>query len=108
MAQSRFRLPRRFAAFAVAFAILTLVLIPLMDARIAVLLAFDAAALTFLASLVPLRNDEPKAMRREAACNDVAGPVLLAPNAVVAGVVLAKVALELGQKGRPQAPPSRW
>ena len=103
-ARSRpFHLPRRFALFALAFAVLASLLVALLpDGRVAVLAAFDAAALAFLLSLAPLWREPAGAIAGRAARDDPSGAVLLALNALVAGVVLATVALELGQRGRPE------
>lgn len=61
------------------------------------MLAFDAAALVFLAACVPLLRDaDAAAMRRSAAANDANRVMLLAISAVVVLAVLAAVARELG------------
>ena len=67
-----------------------------------VMVAFDAGALTFLVSCVPLFRHRPSEMRQSAQRNDANRGFLLLIAAVVTGVILIAVASELAQKGRPQ------
>ncbi|WP_296679135.1 DUF1345 domain-containing protein [Novosphingobium sp.] len=61
-------------------------------------LAFDGAALVFLASLWPvLRSGEPAAMRRHAAENDANRPLVLLITTTVTLVVMAAISGELKQ-----------
>jgi uncharacterized membrane protein len=66
--------------------------------------AFDAAALVFFVLISPLLNDRPDEMRQSAEKNDANRAVLLLVTAIVSGVVLAAVASELGQTGKPKPP----
>ncbi len=66
------------------------------DARDALALAFDTAALAFLASLVPiLRDDKVAEIRAHAAENDANRAVVLIVTTVVAFVVMTAIAGEL-------------
>jgi uncharacterized membrane protein len=67
-----------------------------------VMVAFDAAALAFLLSCVPLFRHEPRQMRESARRNDTNRGYLLLIAAVVTGVILVVVGSELAHKGRPQ------
>ncbi len=67
-----------------------------------VMVAFDAGALAFLISCVPLFRHGAPEMRQSAQRNDANRGILLLIAAVVTGVILVAVASELAQKGRPQ------
>lgn len=67
-----------------------------------VMLAFDAAAIAFLISCVPLFRHGAPEMRQSAQRNDANRGFLLLIAAVVTGVILVAVGSELAQKGRPQ------
>jgi uncharacterized membrane protein len=67
-----------------------------------VMVAFDAAALAFLISCVPLFRHEPWQMREAAKRNDANRGFLLLVAAMVTGVIMMAVGSELAQKGRPQ------
>ncbi|MBV8687084.1 MAG: DUF1345 domain-containing protein [Alphaproteobacteria bacterium] len=67
--------------------------------RIGIMLGFDAAALAFLASLVPLFRADPRTMRDQAAANDANRAMLLAVTAAVMAAVLTAVAAELSGGG---------
>ena len=66
------------------------------------MLAFDAAAIAFLISCVPLFRHRAPEMRQSAQRNDANRGFLLLIAAVVTGVILIAVGSELAQKGRPQ------
>jgi uncharacterized membrane protein len=75
---------------------------PSLGAARGVMVAFDAAALAFLLSCVPLFRHEPRQMRESAQRNDAHRGYLLLIAAVVTGVILVAVGSELAHKGRPQ------
>lgn len=66
------------------------------------MVAFDAAAIAFLISCVPLFQHAPRQMRQSAERNDANRGLLLLIAAVVTGVIMIAVGSELAQKGRPQ------
>lgn len=82
------------AGFALAF--------PSLGAARGVMVAFDAGALAFLISCVPLFRHEPWQMREAAKRNDANRGFLLMIAAVVTGVIMIAVGSELAHKGRPQ------
>jgi uncharacterized membrane protein len=63
---------------------------------------FDAAALLFFVLISPLLDDRADEMRQSAEQNDANRAVLLAITGIVSAVVLAAVASELGQTGKPK------
>lgn len=63
---------------------------------------FDVAALAFIVAVAPLLNDRTEQMRAAARRNDANRVLLLVITGLVMAVVLAAVAAELGQKGRPE------
>jgi len=67
-----------------------------------IMAAFDAAALAFLISCVPLFRHEPREMRELAKRNDANRGFLLLLAAVVTGVIMIVVGSELVHKGGPQ------
>jgi uncharacterized membrane protein len=75
---------------------------PSLGAARGVLVAFDAAALAFLISCVPLFRHEARQMREAAKKNDANRGFLLLIAAAVTGVIMIAVGSELTQKGRPQ------
>ena len=94
--------PVRFLAFAAGMVACVVIAIAAgMTVGLAVMLGFDIAALTFLASLWPLLDDESDAMRRRAKANDANRAGLLALTFVVTVVILVAIANELS--GRPSA-----
>lgn len=56
--------------------------------RLALLIGFDAAALVFFATVLPLLNDDPGTMRRTAEANDANRPALLAITVLISLVIL--------------------
>ena len=66
-----------------------------------IMVAFDAAALAFVFSCVPLFRHNPQQMREAAPRNDANRGFLLLLAAAVTGVILVCVGKELSQKGRP-------
>jgi len=94
--------PPRFLAFCAVAA----VAVPLAVARwgwsTGAMIGFDAAAATFLASVVPLlRTHQPEAMRRTATRNDANRAVMLALTLACTLAVLAVVGAELMASGSP-------
>jgi uncharacterized membrane protein len=90
--------PPRFILFAVVAAAGTggLLLSGLLDARQATMIGFDAAALLFLLSCLPLFADaDPKAMRSHAEHNDANRTLLLAITGAVIVAILVAVASEV-------------
>jgi uncharacterized membrane protein len=67
-----------------------------------VMVAFDAAACAFLISCGPLFRHGPREMRQSAQRNDANRGFLLLIAAVVTGVIMVAVGIELAHKGRPQ------
>jgi uncharacterized membrane protein len=94
--------PPRFIAFALLTAIGSLVAIPRLGWAQGSMTGFDAAALIFLVSIAPLFNDVADEMRQSAKKNDANRAGLLVITGIVMGVVLASVASELMQDGRPK------
>lgn len=96
--------PPRFVAFGLVAAIGALWSVPAFGWRIGVPLAFDAGALVFLLSCVPLLGQTAAAMRRAAIRNDANRALLLLMSAALAVAVLAAIAAELAQRGSPKPP----
>ncbi|TVV72294.1 DUF1345 domain-containing protein [Sphingomonas solaris] len=71
--------------------------------RLGVMAGFDAAALLFLLSCLPLLDDRPADMRANAERNDANRAMLLAITMGVTLVILVAIAAELGDKSSPQA-----
>lgn len=91
--------PARFLVFlavlAVSYAIARATM-PVEDWRDGIAVAFDAAALVFLASLVPLlRSHSAHAMRHHAAANDANRLLVLALSSLLTLVVMAAITGEL-------------
>ncbi len=66
------------------------------------MIAFDAAAITFLFSCAPLFRHGPREMRRLAEMNDANRGILLLIAAAVIGVIMTAIGNELSQKDRPR------
>ncbi len=64
--------------------------------------AFDVAAIVFFISVIPLLDDEAQEMRQSAKKNDANRAGLLVITGIVSIVVLAAVASELSQQGKPK------
>jgi uncharacterized membrane protein len=73
---------------------------PSFGAARGVMMAFDAAAIAFLISCVPLFRHAPRQMRQSAARNDANRGFLLLIAAVVTGVIMIAVGSELTHQGR--------
>lgn len=73
----------------------------LADPRMALLLGFDAAALAFLLAVIPLLNDDARAMRRTAQVNDVNRAALLALTVLISTVVLFAIGALIAGKAVP-------
>ena len=81
--------PPRFLLFGLVFLAATpLAHWHLADTRIALLSGFDIAALVFLASVLPLLNDDTGAMRRTSQVNDANRVALLAVTVLISIVIL--------------------
>lgn len=91
--------PPRFVLFVVLLPVAWFgyrMLAPATDWQDSVAMAFDFAALVFLASLVPLlRHDDVDAMRRHAAENDANRALVLLVTSVLTFVVLTAISGEL-------------
>ncbi len=95
--------PPRFIAFALVAGAVALWSVPAMGWRSGVPLAFDAGAVVFLLSCIPLLGASTAAMRAAALRNDANRTLLLLLSAGIAIVVLAAIGVELGQRGSPGA-----
>ncbi len=69
----------------------------------AVMAGFDIAAVTFMASVVPLISAKPATMRRNARANDANRELMLLLTGVVVLVILVAVGAALSQHGGPKA-----
>ena len=88
--------PPRFLAFAAVLIVASALLSPHVGMTRGILTGFDAAALLFIGSLIPLlRQGEAVRMRRRAARNDANRAVLLVFCGIVLFVVLVAVGGEL-------------
>lgn len=95
---------KRFFLFLAAFAASGLLLGYLLPPEQAVLVAFDFAAMLFIASLLRMANGaEAEHMRRSAEENDAGRGLLLAVGALISGVMLVAVAVEMGKTGSARA-----
>jgi uncharacterized membrane protein len=104
MPETRFELgnriaPPRFVMFAVLIIIGVPIGVSFLGWRIGGMLAFDAAALIFLASCYPLLDDDAGQMRQLTRRNDANRLGLLLITGVVSIAVLVAVGAELGQHG---------
>lgn len=81
--------PARFLLFGAVFlAVSGIAVMLLANPRLALLIGFDAAALVFFASVLPLLNDDTGTMRRTAEVNDANRPALLAITVLISLVIL--------------------
>jgi len=94
--------PPRFIAFVVLTIVGGLVAVPKLGWAEGAMAGFDAAAVFFFLSIIPLFNDAADEMRQSAKKNDANRVGLLVITGIVMGVVLASVASELMQDGRPK------
>jgi uncharacterized membrane protein len=69
----------------------------------AVMAGFDVAALAFMASVAPLIDSVPDAMRRKAAANDANRELMLLVTGIVCLVILIAVGVAISQHGGPDA-----
>jgi uncharacterized membrane protein len=91
--------PPRFLLFGAVFAAICAIAgVLLADPRIALLIGFDAGALVFLVSVLPLLNDDAVTMRRTAEANDANRPVLLAITVLISTVILFAVGTLIASK----------
>lgn len=109
MAASGWRLgnriaPVRFLTFMILMVIGTPVGVSLLGWAEGSMAAFDIAAITFMLLIAPLLGDEADSMRQSAQANDANRAGLLAITGIVSIVVLAAVASELMQQGKPKPP----
>jgi uncharacterized membrane protein len=91
--------PPRFLLFVAAMAAASYVAIPLLGWRFGLMAGFDAGALVFFVSCLPLLRHESGQMRISACRNDANRFVLLLVTGAVSLVILVTVASELRQKG---------
>lgn len=94
--------PPRFLLFIALVAIGVPIGVSLIGWRIGGMLAFDGAALIFLASCVPLLDNKPGEMRDLSKRNDANRFGLLVVTGIVTIAVLVAVAAELGQQQTPK------
>lgn len=94
--------PPRFIAFVLLTIVGGLVGVPKLGWAQGSMAGFDLAAIIFFITLTPLLDDEAEQMRRSAKKNDANRAGLLLITGIVALVVLASVASELMQDGRPK------
>lgn len=95
--------PPRFIAFAVVTLLGFGVATCWAEWTQAALIAFDAGAVMFLLSCIPLLGHEADDMRSAAQRNDANRAVLLAITGIVCTVVLVAIAVELSQKSQMHA-----
>jgi uncharacterized membrane protein len=94
--------PARFVVFALLCAAGVAAGIPAWGWSRGVMAGFDAAAIVFLLSCLPLLGQETESMRLAARRNDANRASLLAITVAVSLVILFAVASELGQKRDPE------
>lgn len=87
--------PLRFIIFCAVLALTSAAAVPPLGLARGVLIAFDAAALVFLASVQPLLDNPSAQMRRAARDNDANRTLLLIITFIVTLVVLLAVASEM-------------
>lgn len=94
--------PPRFLLFAAVAAITATVFSRLTDFHHALLGGYDAGAIVFLVSLLPLfRERSAEAMRRRAAANDANRALLLLLSMAIMVAVLGALAIEIAAKDHP-------
>jgi uncharacterized membrane protein len=91
--------PPRFLLFIAVLAAGLALAVPHLGRDRGVMVAFDAAAIVFLAAVSPLLGATPARMRRTARQNDANRAVLLAFSGLTTVVILAAVAGELRSRG---------
>jgi uncharacterized membrane protein len=94
--------PPRFITFVALTIVGGLVGVPRLGWAQGLMAGFDAASIVFFLSLIPLLDDKATDMRQSAKKNDANRAGLLILTGIVMGVVLASVASELMQDGRPK------
>ncbi len=92
--------PPRFLAFILISLAGFAVALPWADWARAALIGFDAGAVLFLLSCIPLLGHEADDMRKTAQRNDANRVMLLAITAIVCAVVLVAIGVELSQRVR--------
>ncbi|MBL8570483.1 MAG: DUF1345 domain-containing protein [Phreatobacter sp.] len=91
--------PPRFLLFAAIFVLVAACgSLWFIDKRIALLVGFDAAAVAFFLSALPLLNDSPGQMRTTAQANDANRGALLAITALLSVVILFAVGTLIANK----------
>jgi len=91
--------PPRFLLFATVFLVVGVAArLCLPDPRIALLIGFDVAALVFLASIVPLLNDDVATLRGTAQRNDANRVALLVVTVLISIVILIAVGMLIASK----------
>ena len=94
--------PPRFIGFVLVTIVAGLFAVPRLGWAQGSMAGFDLAAILFFISIAPLFNDVAQEMRQSAKKNDANRAGLLVITGIVMGVVLASVASELMQDGRPK------
>jgi uncharacterized membrane protein len=94
--------PPRFIGFVVVTIVAGLIAVPRLGWAQGSMAGFDVAAILFFAAISPLLDDRADQMRESAKKNDANRAGLLIITGIVMGVVLASVASELMQDGRPK------
>jgi len=95
--------PPRFLAFILLSLAAFAIALPPADWARAALVGFDAGAITFLLSCLPLFGHEAEDMRQAARRNDANRVMLLAITTIVCSVVLVAIGVELSQGAQPKA-----
>lgn len=93
--------PPRFILFCATFAVGLALLIPPLGTTRGTMAAFDAAALIFLVSIIPLLDSEAGRMRKDARDNDANRALLLAVTGIVMLAILIAVGNEMGGRREP-------
>ncbi len=96
--------PPRFPTFLAVILIGTPIGISLLGCAEGAMAAFDFAAFVFFVLAIPLLDDKADDMRQSAKANDANRAGLLVITGIVSTVVLASVASELMQQGKPNMP----
>ncbi len=91
--------PPRFVLFLLELAGALVWAIPAFGRNRGIMIAFDIAALAFLAVVAPLMVAKPARMRRAAIANDANRAVLLVFSGLTLGVIMVAVAGELSGRG---------
>ncbi|MFC3440094.1 DUF1345 domain-containing protein [Sphingobium rhizovicinum] len=94
--------PWRYGMFLALLALIAPLLL-ILPWHEAVMAGFDAAAIAFMASVVPLIDANPDSMRRKALANDANRGLMLLLTGIVSLVILVAVGVATSQHGGPDA-----